>query len=235
MKTILTSLLTLFFCSNICAQDPYGTPLSEVKQMLSDHPSLYDSLRTQLFAGDSLGGGDLFTIYYGVAYQDNYSPYGQGSEIKIISELLDEKEYNKAAQEGVKLIESSALNLKAILYTAYSYRMADDSLSSAKYYKMYYSIFSIPYNSGDGESEESAFVVSSVQDEYLIIDKLDGKFSGQALVSKNGSSYDVMTLKIDDEEKQLYFNIDQPFGIGLAGMFKDTKSSKKKKRRERRK
>ena len=238
MKAILFGLLTLVIFSSAQAQDPYGLPLDDNKTFLEENPGLYDSLFTKLLSGDSLEFKDRVTIYYGVAYQDNYAPYGQGFALTSVNDHLKNEQYDSAAAEGQKVLETTALNLKAMLYTAYAYKMAKDSMASKKYYNMYYSMLAVPYNSGDGASEKSAFVVSSVQDEYLILDEVPGKFSGQALVSKGGSSYDVMTLNTEDGENKLYFNIDQPFGIGLAGMMggsKPSKKSKKKKKRKKRK
>lgn len=225
----------LFFTQIARAQDPYGIPLSDVKEVLESNETLYDSLYTSLLNGDSLSPNDYFMLYYGAAYQSNYSPYSQGMALEPVNEAIDDEDYEKGAKEGEEILASGGLNIKAILYTAYCFRKSEDSLAADKYYDMYYNLLSVPFNSGDGESEKTAFVVASVVDEYLILDELEADFSGQSLISKNGSSYDVMSCTLDGKKVDLYFNINQPFGIGLANMLGDKSSKKKNKSKKKKK
>lgn len=231
-KLLLSFLLVVTISSY--AQDPYGLSLADLEEKLTEKPEVYDSLYARLISYDSMSAPELFVLYYGIPFIDGYSPYSMGMQQDAITKELDKENYKKAAEEGQKLIETNGLNLKTILYTAYSYKMAGDETKSDKLYDLYGMLLSIPFNSGDGKSEETAMVVTSVQDEYLIIDELNGKSKGQALLSKNGSSYDKMSVVIDEKEVDLYFNIDMPFGRGL-NFTNDNKSTKKKKKRKKKK
>jgi len=68
-------------------------------------------------------------------------------------------------------------------------------------------------NSGDGKSPETAWVVITVHEEYVILRVLGFRPSQQSLLSQNGHSYDVMKVKNaeDGTEQTFYFNVDIPF------------------------
>jgi hypothetical protein len=63
---------------------------------------------------------------------------------------------------------------------------------------------------GDGKSPETAFVVISVGEEYVILATRGLKRVQQSLVSKDGHSYDLMTVQNrSGETEQVYFNVDR--------------------------
>jgi hypothetical protein len=63
---------------------------------------------------------------------------------------------------------------------------------------------------GDGKTPETAFVVISVAEEYIILMTRGLKKTRQALISKDGHSYDVMTVETrSGATEQVYFNVDR--------------------------
>jgi len=68
-------------------------------------------------------------------------------------------------------------------------------------------------SSGDGKTPETAWQVIEVHEEYVVLQFSGLMPTGQALVEKNGHSYDKMTAvnSKTNEEVTLYFNVDIPF------------------------
>ncbi|HKP36630.1 MAG TPA: DUF4919 domain-containing protein [Pyrinomonadaceae bacterium] len=68
--------------------------------------------------------------------------------------------------------------------------------------------------SGDGKSPETAFVVISVDEEYVLLNWMGLRATGQELVHQNGHSFDLMKAvdKKTNATVSYYFNIDKPMG-----------------------
>lgn len=66
----------------------------------------------------------------------------------------------------------------------------------------------------DGQAQDKAWVAMSVGEEYSVLRLLGFQPNGQALVSKDGHSFDVMTVRQRDTDKdvKIWFNIDAFFG-----------------------
>ena len=69
--------------------------------------------------------------------------------------------------------------------------------------------------SGDGKSEESAFVVIQVAEEYSMLRVLGLRPSIQALIHAQGHSYDRFQTKSNDtgQEVVVFFNVDRPLAL----------------------
>lgn len=64
--------------------------------------------------------------------------------------------------------------------------------------------------SGDGKTPETAFVVISVGEEYTVLMTRGLKKVQQALINKDGHSYDLMTVQSQSGgTEQVYFNVDR--------------------------
>jgi hypothetical protein len=64
--------------------------------------------------------------------------------------------------------------------------------------------------SGDGKTPETAYVVIAVSEEYTILGVRGLKKVQQALINKDGHSYDLITAETKDGVKEeVYFNIDR--------------------------
>lgn len=180
---------------------------------------------------------DFFWIYYGSAYLDGYSPYGEGLNEKVIVDCLNQDK----VEEAITLCEKEILEhpgyIKPFYFLGIAYDMKGDSLSASGYFDRYYNFLSVPFFSGNGNGYDSAFVVRSVDDEYIIIRELGFQVTQQALVHKQGIPFDIMTVKdpLNKEENELYFNVTQPYLMGLNFNIKQDeklsrKSNKKKKK-----
>ena len=83
-------------------------------------------------------------------------------------------------------------------------------------------------SSGDGKSSQTAFVVVSVDEEYFYLHIVLGVGlpASQALITRDGHSYDLLKIKGEDgKEQELWFNVD----ISMNDLADAMDGSKKKK------
>ncbi|MFT5724596.1 MAG: hypothetical protein ACI9JN_001715 [Bacteroidia bacterium] len=101
-----------------------------------------------------------------------------------------------------------------------------DSMAAMKRYGiMYQGYINAILMSGDGKTSKTAYVVVKVSDEYKLLKQLKLKSVRQSLISNEFGTFDLMSIKESnknkDKIKEIYFNIDKPFGA-LSNMFKNT-------------
>ena len=65
-------------------------------------------------------------------------------------------------------------------------------------------------SSGDGHTPQTAYQVLAIREEYLLLDQLGLKPTGQALIKKNGHAYDrISAVRLSgDAPQDVFFNID---------------------------
>jgi len=236
MKKTKKSTMLFFFIGCALLSMPsyaqiyaYGIALDSIKESVTSNPADYLLLHQKTIYPDStLTIDDYFYLYYGSAYLDGYSPYSEGNNLNEIYDFLKTGNYKEAIDICKKQIIEHPGYLKPFFLLGIAYENLDDTLTASKFFKRYYDYLSIPYFSGDGTSTESAFVVRSVGDEYLIINELDLKSQSQSLIFEKNVPYDMLQVKAENEEEtqKIYFNVELPFMNGLNFM-KDSKSNKK--------
>jgi len=159
-------------------------------------------------------------LYYGYTFTDNYSPYGTHESQEEFLQLYYEEEFTSAIPLGKLILEDNPVHLKIIFKMLVCY-YALDMLDTARIYaKRYYGLLSAIYDSGDGFSVETAWVVIRVSDEYEILSDLELDMLEQALLE---GPTDMLTLKTEDQKydppvEELYFNVAKPFE-GMSKMF----------------
>lgn len=250
----LTFLFLLLFSNSAYSQiEVYNTPLDTIKSLVEEAPEIISFLNELILNPDStISQDDYFYLYYGSAFYEAYSPYGEGLSNTEMNELFDEKKYDEIIEVCQKTIKENPAYMKPFYNMGIAYEYQGDSTMAKMSFERYYELLRVPFFSGNGETEETAFVVRTVDDEYNIIYEMDLTVISQALVyGENGIPYDVLTVKEkgakEGETKEMYFNIYLPFKIGMKKMFsgvdleddkkdkKEEEKSKKKKRKKKRK
>ncbi len=240
-KIILISLIGLLAIS-LQAQKVYDIPLDTIQEIIVTNPGLYLELGDRFRANDpTLEGMDYLLLYYGSAYTEDYSPYGENSVNRALEELIDQEKYQEAVEMGLGVINDNPSFVEMYYNLSVSYHLQGDSLAAQSYFDKYGALLSIPFYSGNGLEKDSAFVVRSVADEYLILQEMGYRLNSQHLIhdKDTGLPYDLM--KVVDEagnEAEFYFNIYQPFTLGMAKIFgedeekKEDKKDKKKRKKK---
>ncbi len=232
--------LSVFFSSYIVAQDkgPYQISLDTIKSLVEESPEVIGLLNEWVLNPDStIMEDEYFLLYYGSAFVDSYNPYGESIISTAVNPLFDEKKYDEVIEISTGSIKQNPGYLKPYYNMAVAYDLKGDSTLAKYYYEQYINLLSIPFYSGTGQSEETAYFVRSVDDEYNIV-RENGLFVvSQSLVyGKDGMPYDILTVQEEGAEESetidLYFNIYLPFKIGMNNVLGDKEKKKKKKKKK---
>lgn len=216
-RTILISAL-LFLFTSLSAQKISNVDFDAIRKSLDGDPKLYARLTERFRAGDSsLTYDEYRIIYYGQCFQKGYNPYGSDSKNSdAFTKKYLAKEFDKALPYALKMIENNPMDMRMTFKALVCYHQLKDEAGIAKMKSRYNGIISTIFESGDGKSDSTAFVVMCVSDEYELMANMDVEMTSQALVG----SCDLMTLKKNDLGlKELYFNVSKPLQ-SMMDMFK---------------
>ncbi len=143
-----------------------------------------------------------------------YSPYGgDGEARRAMFDAIKAREFDKALQNAETVLSRNYLDIMGHFGCFVSHRELAHA-DQATYHKFVFEgLLNSIKNSGDGKSEETAFVVISVDEEYALLDWLELRLTGQALINKDHHNYDKMTITDPKTNETItyFFNIDKPF------------------------
>ncbi len=200
------------------AQKISNVDFTTIKKLSEDSLStlFYHSLVKRFAESDTtLNYIDSNVIYYASAFARTYNPYGSSDEEKIFFDFYKQQKYTEAIPHGEAALKENPVNLKLLFRMLVCHHQLGDKENAKKYARMYFPLLNVIYQSGDGRSIETAFVVISVADEYEILSDLQLSITKQALVGET----DVLTIdkkgqkpkKGEEKIKELYFNVSIPF------------------------
>ena len=131
---------------------------------------------------------------------------------KAMVQAMNAKDYAKALASAEEVMAGEYVNIDAH-YAAYQASKALGQTDKAEFYRaVFRGLVQSIFDSGDGAKPESAWVVISVHEEYVVLSILGMKPGTQSVVHKGGHSYDEMKVKDEkDVEHTYYFNVDIPF------------------------
>jgi hypothetical protein len=144
----------------------------------------------------------------------SYSPYGGDREsFKQMFASLKANEFDKALASAEALLAKNYLDLNGHFGCFVAHRQLGHA-DKATYHKFVFEgLLDSIRKSGDGKTSDTAFVVISTDEEYVLFNFLGLRPTGQALINEKGHSYDKMTA-VDPKTNETvvyYFNIDKPF------------------------
>lgn len=219
MKNIIFTLLIVLITTNAYSQKISNLDYDDIKKETSNKKSInyYPLLLERLMTYDTTLTTDEYSyLYYGFTLKDNYSPYGTPKGQDEFLEIYYAEDYKTAIPLGKKILEENPINIKIIFKMLVCY-YALEQLDTARLYGIqYYGFLNAIYNSGDGKSIETAWVVISVPDEYEILADMELENTGQALVYGDQGACDRISIdeknqKYDPLIKKVFFNVSLPF------------------------
>lgn len=220
MKNILLLASALFVCLQAYSQKPID--LEAIKVATQD-TAYYNGIARKFF-NQMVSEQELIDLYYGHAFQTNYAPYDVVIWEPDIRNMQKEGKYKDALAFCLRLFEERPGYLPAIYNTAMTVGQMDlsDELKSWGYMHTGALLRTI-LSSGDGKSKETAFIVTSIKDEYLLMDILLGVKPTEKLelTEENGKYYDIMNVVPSDkyDSDKVYFDITLPFSqIGKSNI-----------------
>ena len=228
MKRVFLIVSLLFAVSILYAQDETWCNPPDLKKIEKEvnsksSPHYYPKLVKRLAACDTtLDGSDYEALYYGQAYQEGYSPYGDNGNMSAIRKMLqqdtltpdDVKKIMKHAAEYIKKHPADPqIYYNRFVVRNYSIQMhgADSGDLEADYYR-FIMLSRAFVNSGDARSMDHAMYVVTTAHEYFLMNMMEVRMHTQHLITQNGHSYDLMELgENEDGLDSLWFNIDINF------------------------
>jgi hypothetical protein len=213
---LLLSLFIFAFAATTQAQDPAKTDASKTAAQEKTTPTTatatakdYEDLLGKLKKGDT--SIDFKKLRFAFTETKNYSPYGNRSEDSSkMLQFYREKNYKEALKSAEKVLETSYVDLNAHFVAALSNNETGNAEKAEFHKKVYLGLINSILSGRDGKSAKTAFEVIYVPEEYALLNYLGYRRGSQALITENGSKFDVLTVTNpeNNETLKLYFNID---------------------------
>ncbi len=195
-----------------------STEISNLDKYISDRKNKYYHKTLEgKYLNDfrSLGLDQFFMLYYGQTLSEGYSPYAGNSRdiADSIHSMINAGRYAEAADLGARWLENNVSAISIYWLTGFAYMDARNMPKAEEFFYKYEGFLTSILATGDGKGPESAYIVISTSEEYTLTEYLGLKVSGQVLSEHDGHYFDILTvITPSGEEKQVYFNIDKPFG-----------------------
>lgn len=145
---------------------------------------------------------------------DDYSAYGINADKRAsMFKALENKKYKDALKIADEVLKTNYTEMNAHFVSSVANEGLKETAKSEFHKKVFFGLINSILNGADGKSANTAYVVISVPEEYVVIAFLGLERTKQALVEENGSKYDILTVVNPDKNEpfKLYFNIDIVF------------------------
>lgn len=131
---------------------------------------------------------------------------------KAMASAMSANNYAEALKQANIVLDNSFLDIDAHFVALTASRALGDWQTAAFHRSFIRGMIRSIMDSGDGKTPETAWVVISVREEYVVLRVLGYLMPEQSLVKKDGHSYDAMkvTNPKDGTEVTFYFNVDIP-------------------------
>jgi uncharacterized UPF0160 family protein len=159
--------------------------------------------------------GDPNVDYTAMRYASLDAPKNKKAIYHSLSEMnapLQQKDFKKALKMANEVLENYFVDINAHLIAVNACRGLNQSDEAEKHLGFARALLKSIVDSGDGKTEDTAFVVISVDEEYVVLRQM-GIFPGdQSLKHGKNGWYDVLESKKDGQDVTLYFNITKFYG-----------------------
>ncbi len=142
-----------------------------------------------------------------------YECQADSDDTKVLFSLLNEKKFDQVLKKVNQLLDKVFVDAE-LHYIAFIANSESENKEKAEFHKAVIRglLDSIQENK-KGRSEEDAFVVINVHEEYTFLRFSNMQVTKQSLSHKDGHSYDIMVCKDmghEGREVTAYFNVDIP-------------------------
>ncbi len=224
MKNLL--ILIFFINFNSFAQihtKVYGLELDSIQKWVQQKPAYFKYLQRK-FQKTDLDEDELVLLYYGSAFLPDYNPKKAAEDMEKITKLMGQMDFDAGLKTGEVLLKKYPVEARLYMLLGYAAKKNGDEKKSKFYYKKYGDLLRVPLYSGKGKDFETAYVVRSTSDEYLIINQKNLELLRQEVRFHNQIPFDKMLLapkNYPDKKQTVYFNIYLPLFIAQNKTYKD--------------
>lgn len=163
---------------------------------------------------ENLSEDDYYYLYYGNAFRDGFSGYGSLRFSEVAEQLKGENpDYEAIGSKLMELLQNDPVNFDGLYYLSYVKGKLGDNQGKAEIFHNIRGLYEAILSTGDGYKKETAAWVTSVNDEYMILDYLGLEMKMQSLISSEYGALDYLEVKPNKQKtKGIYFNISIFFG-----------------------
>lgn len=181
------------------------------------YPTLFERYRD---ADTTLSIEEFRYLYYGFTFQEQYRPYKKHDGETLVSELmmkdsLTPSDFSEIYRHCTEILPLHPFSTRYLLIMAIACAQLGNSEEARKYYFKYDRIISAILSSGDGATEQSAWSVILISDEYELINALGFQSTGQQkMLSKSLCDF----IYVSDNDYGIdgfYFDVSRPFARGF--------------------
>ena len=223
MKNFFFILLYIVLESQAGGQIISNVDLDDIREETLDSTSdyYYPTLMNRVAdMTDELTDSEYSYLYYGAAFQKNYSPYTMFGVNGYVDDLLDDNKYKQALEIARDEWQRKPVHLLLLERILFCFHKLHEDDSVRAYQDVYSGLLGAIRSSGDGKSMESAYVTITVFHEYTLLENLGLKSTGQILMQGKAGPVDRLTIKKRGQKrkrgqkkiKEIYFNVSLPLG-----------------------
>jgi Domain of unknown function (DUF4919) len=175
-------------------------------------PSGYASLLARVKSGDLSVDFQRLRFSY-MDSPERHAAKDISSERREMFAAVNGKDYKKAIQKADAVLANEFVDMDAHAVEAAAHREIQETEKADFHQAVFSGLLKSITDSGDGKSKKSAFVVISVDEEYVVLRILGLRPNKQSVAHDGAHSYDVMeTIDLaSGNAVTLYFNVDIPF------------------------
>ena len=211
--------LLLVFCFSAYVASAGNFHRPDYERIQSIGKPAYEKLLKRFYAADTtLTLAEVQNIYFGSAFYGYLS--GDFDEKKVREMLKNKENPKKIAKVLDKYLETSPVDMRALMYRATVSAQEGNEQARAKYATMFIRLCNAIIQTGDGGSDRTAWHVVDVADEYTLMwYVLDVQPEGQVLTSTKCDRIDVSTKT--GAKLQLYFDVQLVLALERRAVSKD--------------
>ncbi|MFN3530144.1 MAG: DUF4919 domain-containing protein [Bacteroidia bacterium] len=213
MKKLISLLLAMQLAAPLLAQQISRISFDSVFSRTSNPElsSYYPKLLERFFADDSLHASEYALLYYGATNQSFYTPYGSSANERLFNEHYRDANFALAIPFGDSALHDNPINLRMLFRMLVAHHEMGNQLMAHRFAKRYFGLLQSIYDSGDGKSIETAWVVIAVSDEYMVLHDLELQSVKQSLIRETDVlQLDTRNQPAEEKIEALYFNVSMP-------------------------
>ncbi|KOY84274.1 hypothetical protein AD998_21860 [bacterium 336/3] len=197
----LSFILAHSIKAQICSQIDFNKVYAQTTHEKS--PYYFPKLLKRFQEVDTtLTDTEYMYLYYGYTRSIHYSP--NDNEATELRNLAESKELEEAKEKIEKLDENNPVNMNLTYSKGLIAFMEKNDIDAKRFSSQTKGLFRAIMQSGDGKSEATAFVITSIEDEYFILILFKWRFTSR----QTTSCCDIFTLEMPNSfnSEKIYFN-----------------------------
>ena len=203
MSAILISLL--FIMNGAIQADQHETDINRSSGANARYAELVEKIKKTLLLDDI---EEIRRVYVNTEYYDPYSVDADDLE-KNMFEGIRNEDWVKCLENATKILDSNYISLDAHYGAMTCADGSGDNTKSEFHRKVLRGLLDAIRKTGDGKSEDSAFLCTSTGEVWSFIGMHGYRVAGKSLEMTEGRTFDVMKVVDPDTDKEFewYFDV----------------------------